>query len=184
MFRTTLVTIALLGIAAPACRGQVRASADAIEEPSKLRSAIRARTDDFSTARFKEVVLEYFGEKERVKVRQLILVEQPRSVRVQTRAPGSNEIVNLLVTDGESFALHRRRSNRYVTGPPTRANINRLLPVDLSARDIVRVMFGGAPWDRFDSAPGDPSLDWNGDKGSYEYSVAARKHDPTRRAGG
>jgi len=154
------------------CPTKVPPPDNAIEEPAELRDAIEARTDQFRNARFKEVVLEYFGRDERVKVRQLLLVERPANVRVQTRLPGSNEIVSLLVTDGETFALHRRESNRYVTGPPTSENINRLLPVDLSAADIVRVMFGGAPWDRFDAEPGDPTLEWNGQRGRYAYSVA------------
>lgn len=161
------VTLLLAG-----CPNEVPPPDNAIEEPAKLREAIETRTDQFQNARFKEVVLEYFGRDERVKVRQLILVDRPSKVRVQTRLPGSNEIVSLLVTDGERFALHRRDSNKYVTGPPTPENINRLLPVDLSAADIVRVMFGGGPWDRFDSEPGEPTLKWNGEEGMYEYSVA------------
>ena len=153
------------------CPRRIPPPDNAIEQPEKLREAIQARTEQFSTGRFKEVVLDYFGKNERVKVRQLLLVKQPDNVRVQTRLPGSNEIVSLLVTNGEKFALHRRDSNEYVTGPPTPENINRLLPVDLSARDVVRVMFGGAPWDRFDDAPGDPELEWDTKKGRYVYSV-------------
>jgi len=169
------VFVLLLAAASVGCSQPIPPPDDAVESPEKLREAIEARTDQFRSARFKEVVLDYFGKNERVKVRQLILVERPDKVRVQTRLPGSNEIVNLLVTDGETFALHDRETNKFVTGPPSRENINRLLPVDLSAPDIVRVMFGGAPWDRFASEPGTPSLEWNADEGSYEYSVATRE---------
>lgn len=165
-----ILAAASLGLAA--CPKQVPPPDNAIEKPQNLRDAIEARTEQFENARLKEVVLDYFGKDERVKVRQLILVERPSNVRVQTRLPGSNEIVNLLVTDGKTFALHDRETNEYLTGPPTPENINRLLPVDLSAPDIVRVMFGGAPWDRFDSEPGEPQLKWDSKKGLYEYSVA------------
>jgi outer membrane lipoprotein-sorting protein len=157
--------------ALPACPKNIPPPEGMIEEPSKLRSAIDARLDSFESARFKEVVLDYFGKRERVKVRQLILVEAPDKVRVQTRVPGSNEIVSLLVTDGETFAMHRRDTNEYLSGRPTPDNINRLLPVDLSARDVVRVMFGGAPWDRFEGEPGEPKLRWDRRTGRYEYSV-------------
>lgn len=167
-----IVALAVVALSfAVGCPKRVPPPDDAIESPSKLESAVRARTEQFPGARFKEVVLDYFGENERVKVRQLILVEQPDRVRVQTRLPGSNEIVSLLVSDGDTFAVHRRDNNRYVTGPPTPANINRLLPVDLSARDVVRVMLGGAPWDRFGSAPGSPSLEWDDRNGKYTYAV-------------
>jgi outer membrane lipoprotein-sorting protein len=163
-----LVVATALGVG---CQKEIPPPDNAIEQPSELRSAVQARTDDFEEARYKEVVLDYFGEDNRVKVRQLILVAQPDKLRVQTRLPGSNEIVSLLVTNGEKFALHRRENNIFLTGPPTRKNINRLLPVDLSARDVVRIMFGGAPWNRFDRAPGDPKLEWNTDIGRYVYSV-------------
>lgn len=170
-----LLALLALGSLLAGCPKKIPPPDNAIEDPAKLREAIQARTEQFEDARFKEVVLDYFGKGERVKVRQLILVKQPEKVRVQTRVPGSNEIVSLLVTDGETFALHRRETNEYLTGPPTRKNINRLLPVDLSARDVVRVMLGGAPWDRFDREPGEPELEWDKRKGRYVYSVETRK---------
>ena len=171
--RALLVTLFALLVAPllSGCPRKIPPPKNAIEQPEKLRSAVQARLSQFDDARFKEVVLDYFGKGERVKVRQLILVKQPDMIRVQTRLPGSNEIVSLLVSDGEKFALHDRRTNDYFTGPPTPKNINRLLPVDLSARDVVRVMLGGAPWDRFDSEPGEPSLEWDSRKGRYLYSV-------------
>ena len=170
--RTALtLLLPLAGLLAVGCPRRVPPPDNAIEQPAKLRQAIEARSEQFSDARFKEVVLDYFGKGERVKVRQLLLVKQPDKVRVQTRVPGSNEIVSLLVSDGDKFALHRRDTNEYLTGPPTPENINRLLPVDLSARDVVRVMFGGAPWDRFEGEPGEPQLEWDGRSGRYDYSV-------------
>ncbi len=144
---------------------------DALESPEALRGAIDARLDTVEDARFRRVVLEYFGDGDRVRVRQLILVERPDKLRVQTRLPGSDEIVSLLVTDGQTFALHEREDNTYYTGAPTRENINRLLPVDLSAADLVRVMLGGAPWDRFERDGGEPTLDWDREQGKYRYSV-------------
>ena len=144
---------------------------NALDSPEQLRGAIDARLDAVDDARFHEVTLEYFGDGERIRVRQLILVQRPDKLRVQTRLPGSDEILSLLVSDGETFALHERDENKYFTGEPTRENINRLLPVDLSARDVVRVMLGAAPWDRFDSEADDPQLQWDGDRGHYRYSV-------------
>lgn len=168
VFLASVIAVATL----PGCPKNIPPPEGMIEEPSKLRSAVDARLDSFESARFKEVVLDYFGKRERMKVRQLILVEAPDKVRVQTRLPGSNEIVSLLVTDGDTFAMHRRDTNEYLTGEPTPDNINRILPVDLSARDVVRVMFGGAPWDRFDAEPGDPQISWDRRTGRYVYSVA------------
>jgi outer membrane lipoprotein-sorting protein len=165
-----LLTLAVTMSVATACQKQIPPPDNAIEEPAELRAAIDARLSQVDDARFKDLVLDYFGERERVKVRQLILVKQPDMLRVQTRLPGTDEIMSLLVTDGERFAMHERETNEYYTGVPTPRNINRILPVDLSARDVVRVMLGGAPWDRFDRGVGEPDLSWNSQTGRYLYS--------------
>lgn len=141
-----------------------------IEDPVQLRGAIDARLEGFETVRFKEVVLDYFGDGERVKVRQLLLVKQPNYLRIQTRMPGSDELLNVLVSDGENFAMHKRDTNEYYSGPATKENVARLLPVDLSAADVARVMLAGAPWDRF-AEGGDPELSWDSRKGAYRYST-------------
>ncbi len=143
---------------------------NAIEDPELLVAAIQARTEQVETARFKEVIFEYYGE-ERIKVRQLILVKAPGKLRVQTRLPGSDEIINLLVSDGERFSMHRRDTNEYLTGTASRANINRLMPLDLSARDVARVMLGGAPLDRFAAEKGPLTLTWDRRKGHYRLAT-------------
>ncbi|RAL23905.1 hypothetical protein DL240_07090 [Lujinxingia litoralis] len=152
------------------CPRQIPPPDNALEDPSELRAAIEQRHAHIDDARFKEVTLEYFGDGERVRVRQLILVQKPASLRVQTRLPGSDEILNLLVSDGTTFAMHQRDTNDFYTGAPTRENINRLLPVDLSGADVVRVMLGGAPWDRFNSEPGTDTLAWDRRRGLYQLS--------------
>lgn len=171
--RWPTVTTCLLALCwtLAACHKNIPPPQDAIDDPSILREAVDARLELLPDARLREVVLDYFGEDERIKVRQLILVKRPDKLRVQTRIPGTNEILSVLVSDGERFAMHERDTNRYYTGPATPDNIDRLLPVGLSARDVVRVMLGGAPWDRLDQEPGSPQLTWNRRTGRYRYSV-------------
>jgi outer membrane lipoprotein-sorting protein len=149
---------------------QVPPPDDALETPESLREATEARIQQLSSARLKDVVLDYFGREERVKLRQLILVKRPSAVRVQTRLPGSEEIMSLLVSYGDTFALHNRKNNKYYTGKPTPTNISRLLPVNLSSRDVVRVMLGGAPWEKVERYSGQMELDWNADKGLYQLT--------------
>ncbi|MFB6262039.1 MAG: outer membrane lipoprotein carrier protein LolA, partial [Bradymonadaceae bacterium] len=170
-----LSLLLLVPAIAAGCKRSIPPPDNPLESPEALRGAVQSRMEDLRDARFKEVVLEYFGDDRRIKVRQLILVERPDKIRVQTRVPGTNEIASLLVTDGDTFALHRREDNRYVTGPPTPANIDRLLPVDLSPPDIVRVMLGGAPWERFDAQPGTPTLEWDRRRGRYAYRVSTEE---------
>jgi outer membrane lipoprotein-sorting protein len=169
---TLLALLFVLPLGPASCTKDIPPPDNALEEPQALREAIDTRLTQIEDARFKEVVLDYFGDGERVKVRQLILAKRPDMLRVQTRVPGTDEIMSLLVTDGEQFAMHKRETNEYFTGEPTPANISRLLPVDLSAQDVVRVLFGGAPWDRFERGTGEPTLEWNRETGRYVYSRA------------
>lgn len=164
--------VCLLALVFIGCSGaDIPPPKNALKNPEDLRAAVNARLKGFESARFKEVTLEYFGKDQRVKVRQLILVSQPNKLRVQTRVPGTDEILYLLVTDGKTFAMHKRDTNEYITGKPTEKNINRLLPVNLSAADVVRVLLGGAPWDRFDKEGNKATLTWNRESGMYCYNV-------------
>ncbi|AWV89894.1 LolA family protein [Bradymonas sediminis] len=168
MFRSLLVLLVFAAMAS-GCAKNIPPPENAIEDPAQLRAAIDARLGQIEDARFSEIVLDYFGDGQRVKVRQLILVKQPDKLRVQTRIPGTDSIMSVLVTDGETFAMHNRDTNEYFTGAPTPANISRLLPVDLSARDVVRMMLGGAPWDRFERSAAPAELRWNPKTGRYSY---------------
>jgi len=168
----SLLTLLMIG-----CGVNIPPPDNAIKDPSTLRNGVDTRMEQIESARFKDVVFDYFGDGERVKVRQLILVAQPTQLRVQTRMPGSEELMSVLVSDGTTFAMHRRDSNEYFAGPSTRENIAKLLPIDLSAADVARVMLGGAPWDRLDDQKTTPTLEWDRSRGHYRYQVP-------RKAGG
>ena len=160
-----------------ACPSDIPPPKNLVEDPAQMRSAITARSESLQSVRFKEVILEYFGKGERVKIRQLILVKKPTMLRVQTRVPGSEEILSLLVSDGDQFAMHRRDTNEYFHGTATPKNIGMLLPVNLSAADLVRVLFGGAPWDRFDNfSQSAPTLSWDRKVGNYLYKVQSAEN--------
>lgn len=171
--RFLLLMLTLLALTG--CPHTVAAPKDEIKDVTLMRGAIDARMAQFESARFKEVVMNYFGDGERVKVKQLVLVKQPGYLRVQTKLPGSEELLSVLVSDGNTFAMHRRDTNDYYSGPATKENIARLLPVDLSARDVARVMVGGAPWDRLDEQGSEPELIWDEGRGAYKYRVARRE---------
>lgn len=145
-----------------------------IENPSLFKAAVDARTELLESARFKEIVLEYFSEGERYKVRQLIVVSQPSRLLVSTRLPGTDEVVIMLKSNGETFGLHERDSNTFYTGKPSRENIGQLVDFDLSAQDLTRIMLGGAPWDRFTQEGTPLQLTWNRSTGNYRAWVETR----------
>jgi outer membrane lipoprotein-sorting protein len=165
----------LLGVALLAsCTPDIPPPKNALTDPAELRAAMERRLDSLQSARFKDVVLDYYGKDERIKLRQLLLVQRPASLRVQTRLPGSDEIVSLLVSDGKTFSMHRRDTNQYYTGAPSRSSINLLLPVDLSGEDVVRVMLGGAPWDRIGAD--NHTLSWDRERGQYKLCAPNNSH--------
>ncbi len=172
MVGALLFCVVLLGAS---CKRNIPPPENEIKDAALLIGAVDARIEQFESARFKEVVLEYYQDQERVKVRQLILVSLPDKLRVQTRLPGSDEVMNLLVSNGEVFAMHRRDTNEYLTGRPTQANIDNLLPLGLSAQDVVRVMLGGAPWGRLQQEEKPLQLEWNGRTGRYRLWVETRR---------
>lgn len=147
-----------------------------IKDVTLMQNMILGRVEQFESARFKDAVLDYYGE-QRIKVRQVLLVKMPGKLRVQTKMPASNEIISLLVANEQRFSMHKRDTNEYYTGQPTREAVNALLPLDLSPRDVVHVMLGGGPWDRFASSGNPLKLVWNRETGRYAIST------PTRRGG-
>jgi len=67
----------------------------------------------------------------------------------------------VLVSDGRTFGLYQSDKATYLTGPATAAAIARVLPVDLSAEDLVAILLGRTP--RLPGAPisieADPALE-------------------------
>ena len=162
-----LPILALLGLWG--CPKHIPPPANLITSPVQLRAAIDGRVESIDSLRLKGVVTDYFDAEGRVKVRQLILVRPNDKIRVQTRLPGSDEIVNLLACSQGRCAMHNRNSNEYLHGSGSAENVSMLLPIDLSAADVVRVMSGGAPWDRFASFDGVESVSWDTRVGRYLY---------------
>jgi hypothetical protein len=73
---------------------------------------------------------------------------------IAARAPGEVhlELLNffgaptqVLVCDGHTFGLYQSDKATYLTGPATAAAIARVLPVDLSAEDLVAILLGRTP---------------------------------------
>jgi outer membrane lipoprotein-sorting protein len=80
---------------------------------------------------------------------------------IAARAPGEVHLelldffgspAEVLVSDGHTFGLYQRDKGTYLRGPATAAAISRLLPVDLSAEELVAILLGRTP--RLHVAPG------------------------------
>jgi hypothetical protein len=73
---------------------------------------------------------------------------------IAARAPGEVHLEvldffgspqSVLVADGRHFGLYQRDRATFLHGPLTAASISRLLPVDISAEDLVAILLGRTP---------------------------------------
>jgi outer membrane lipoprotein-sorting protein len=73
---------------------------------------------------------------------------------IAARAPGDVHLelldffgspAQFLVSDGRTFGLYQRDKGTYTRGAATAAVISRLLPVDISAEDMVAILLGRTP---------------------------------------
>jgi outer membrane lipoprotein-sorting protein len=100
---------------------------------------------------------------------------------VAARAPGDVHLELLdffgapaavLVSDGRTFGLYQRDKATYFQGPATAAAISRILPVDLSARDLVAILLGRTP--RLAVAPSGIAIDEKAEAYRVTLSLGAR----------
>lgn len=75
---------------------------------------------------------------------QWIAAEKPDRLHLETLDFFGN-VAAVLVADRRSFSLFDARTSTYYRGEPTPENVSRLLPVVLSANDLVTMLCGSAP---------------------------------------
>ena len=174
--RTPILALAALTLLT-ACPMDLPPPNDQVSDARSLMEGVHSASEEIKDARFKDVRLDYFGEKGRLSVRQLVLVSHPDRVRIQTYIPGFEGVAGVLACACGRFAYHDRRENVYYHGPSTARNVARVLPVGLSCEDLVHVMLGGAPHDRLNRAGGAPNLTWDRRTGRYRVTQTGSAGD-------
>lgn len=110
---------------------------------SELVSRMRAASVPLSSFSA-EARLTYFGPDGRVKARADIVAARPASLRYDVRGPHGG-VITAFATDGKELAALDVANSRFVYGPATVANIDRLLPfapLGLTPEGWVRMLFG------------------------------------------
>ena len=166
--RCAMVFFLALLTSGASCGGQIPAPTDALTDPVELLGAVERTSLSIQSARFIDVRLDYFGEQGRASVKQLILMEHPDRVRIQTYIPGFSGVAGVLVCACGQFAFHDRQTDIYHYGPATAENVARVLPVGLGCQDLAHVMLGGAPHQKLADFGQTPSMVWDSDKGQYK----------------
>lgn len=99
----------------------------------------------------------YFGEKGRVRLKIVQVVERPARFRFETISP-MEQPIDVMTSDGERLWLLSK--GKLHEGPATPENISRLLPLPLRGDEVVSIMLGGVPASsRFEPK----SVEWSDD---------------------
>jgi outer membrane lipoprotein-sorting protein len=79
----------------------------------------------------------------------------------------------VLVSDGHNFGLYQKDKGTYLRGPATAAALAQLLPVDISAQDLVAILLGRTP--RLHVPPGPVETDTEAQAYRVTLQDGARK---------
>ena len=86
-----------------------------------------------------------------------ILVQRPRSLRIEALTPMGDPAAVLVAGDGR-FALLDLRNNVFYRGPATPENLSRLIPAPLTPDELVALLTGAPP----DGRPSDAKREGDG----------------------
>ncbi len=106
--------------------------------------------------------LEVWRGDERVRLHQLVLVERPDRIRVDTLSPFDQPLA-MMASDGHVVSIYSLENRRFERGAASPGNLARLLRLPLSGEELTALLGGGAP-----ALPGaTASLDWDTEQGAY-----------------
>jgi hypothetical protein len=114
--------------------------------------------------------LEYYGEQGRARIRQALLGREPSDVRMESISPFDTTL-SVLVLRGGSLRFYDLQNEQFVVGRAVPEHISRLVPLWLTAEDIVRVLLGGPPLDAGDPTHADQAVEWDGRAGAWRWTL-------------
>lgn len=170
MKRSVFWLCAGLAVLFAGCPRNIAPPSDQVTDAGELIAAVEAATTSVQDVRMLDVRLDFFGQQGRASVKQLVLIQHPDRLRIQTYIPGMEGIAGVLVCACGRFAFHDRQEDVYYYGPATAENVARVLPVGLGCQDLAHVLLGGAPHQRLLALGGEPTLKWDRRQGLYRLT--------------
>lgn len=161
--------VLLLAMTLGACHRRTPPPPDEVTRPEELYDAMLARLDGVESARL-VATLEYFGDDGRVKLKQVVLVRKPSSLRVETLSPFDSTL-NVLTSNGIRLKYFDLQNERFFEGQATAANVAKLVPVYIAPADLVRVVLGGPPVRHTTGEPENWDLSWDSRRGAYSLKI-------------
>lgn len=114
--------------------------------------------------------LEVWRGDERVRLRQLLLVQPPNRIRVDTLSPFDQPLA-MMASDGQIVTIYSIEKQRFEQGPATQDHLARLLRLPLTGEELAAIMAGGVPI----PTGAVTTLDWDDETGVWVLGVAVRE---------
>lgn len=155
------------------CPATVPRPADGPTTPEPVLARLRERGEAISSLSGLLSIEAWRGD-ERVRARQLIMVQRPDRLRVDTLTP-FDQPVSMMASDGVIVSIYSLEGRRYHQGKATPENLSRLLQLPLTGHELTALLSGGIPLLSYTEA----HLDWDDGRGAYllRLSAGTRRQD-------
>ena len=152
-----------------ACPHRVSRPPDGPTEPGPILSRFAERSHALKSLSGM-LSLEVWRGDERVRLRQLLLVQPPNRIRVDTLSPFDQPLA-MMASDGQIVTIYSIEKQRFEQGPATQDHLARLLRLPLTGEELAAIMAGGVPI----PTGAVTTLDWDDETGVWVLGVAVRE---------
>jgi len=153
----------LLGLFLTACGGLPKPK-NFSESPVPLLEALDVQRNALN-ALSAELELDVWKDDRRVKLKQLMAVDQHGRVRLEILSSFGHPITTL-TSDGARLMIYDAEQKRFFLGAASARNLERLLSIPIAPADLSALLRGTVPkWVSADS-----TVSWNSQRGRYELS--------------
>ena len=137
-----LSAVAAAVLLAAGCRPNVPPP-DLSLDPARLLAQVRRTAETVQRVKG-EAELHVYSPRGTARIRQFAAAERPDRVHLEELDFWGNPTA-VLVTSGGRFWLYDARTSTLYRGAATPANLSRLVPIPISAEDLVAILLGSAP---------------------------------------
>lgn len=134
-------------------------------DPAPLLAAVRAHGEAIQSLSA-ELTLEVWRDRERVRLRQLVIVERPDRLRIDSLSP-FDQPLSTLVSDGQTLSIYALEDQRFYQGRASPENLVRLVPIRLEPRELGALLRGEVPLIDHREA----TVSWVGATGRYRLDL-------------
>ena len=156
-------TVLLMALALTGCPDRFARPEAFVAEPAPLLAAIEQRAAAIQSLRG-QLRLEVWRKDERVRLRQLVAVQTPDKLRIDSLSP-FDQPLSTLVSDGDTLSIYDLGARRFLRGAASPANLARLIPIPLEPEALSALLRGSVPVLR---EPDEQTVSWDSNNGWYQ----------------